>query len=144
MVAQTEVCHPPKQLHFKEPFLHKSFLRIWIHIKDMFDNMIEPKLFSRNLWNDLTYQSTGTLKFPGLGPPPTCPFIYYYNVKEPVKKRRQRFFPLLLPGRTVVTNFDDQHIGAHVSRFVPVKRSLDGWPDSVNIVFCFCFKIIRN
>ncbi len=92
----------------------------------MFGNMTKPKLLSRNLWNDLIYQSTGTLKFPGLGPPPTCPFIYYYNVKEPVKTRRQRFFPLSLPGRTVVTNFDDQHRGTHVSRVVPVKRSLDG------------------
>ena len=57
----------------------------------MFGNMIEPKLFSRNLWNDLTYQSTGTLKFPGLGPPPTCPFIDYYNVKEPTKSADNDF-----------------------------------------------------
>ena len=49
----------------------------------------KTEALSRNLWNDLTYQNTGTLKFPGLGPPPTCPFIYYYNVKEPTKMRRQ-------------------------------------------------------
>ena len=57
-------------------------------------------------------------------------------------KRRQRFFPLLLPGRTVVTNFDDQHSGARKSRVVPVKRSLGGSPDSVNTLFHFCFKFI--
>jgi len=69
----------------------------------MFSNMRKPKLLSRNLWNDLTYQNTGTLKFPGLGPPPTCPFIYYYNVKEPTKnadndfsRYRYRGEPLLL------------------------------------------------
>ena len=50
-----------------------------------------------NLWNDLTYQSTGTLKFPGLGPPPTCPFIYNYNVKEPIKTQTT-IFPAIATG----------------------------------------------
>jgi hypothetical protein len=32
----------------------------------------------------------------------------------------------LLPGRTVVTNFDDQHHGARVSRVVLMTLPIDG------------------
>ncbi|MEP2102562.1 hypothetical protein, partial [Parasphingorhabdus sp.] len=88
-------------------------------------------------------QSTGTLKFPGLGPPPTCPFIYYYNVKEPVQNADNDFSRYCYRGEPLLLNFDDQQSGARVSRVVPVKRSLGGSPDSVNTLFHFCFKKIR-
>ena len=47
-------------------------------------------------------------------------------------------------GEPFFLNFDDQQSGARVSRVVPVKRSLGGSPDSVNTLFHFCFKNIRN
>ena len=74
----------------------------------MFSNNLNRSL-DRNLWNDLTYQSTGTLKFPGLGPPPTCPFIYYYNVKEPIKTKTTIFPNISIGENRSFQNYDDHH-----------------------------------
>jgi hypothetical protein len=66
------------------------------------------------------------LEVPGSGAAAHMSLHLLLQCQRAHQKRRQRFFPLSLPGRTVVTNFDDQHCGTHVSRVVPVKRSLDG------------------
>ena len=80
------------------------------------------------------------LEVPGSGAAAHMSLHLLLQCQRAHQKRRQRFFPLSLPGRTVVTNFDDQHRGAHVSRVVLMKRPLDGWPDLVNTVFALLFQ----
>jgi len=70
------------------------------------------------------------LKVPGSGAAAHMSLHLLLQCQRTRSKRGQRFFPLSLPGRTVAAYFDDQHLGAHKSRFVPVKTPLDARPDS--------------
>lgn len=141
MVAQTEVCHPPKQLHFKEPFLHKSFLRIWIHIKDMFSNLLDKS--NMKLMERLILPEHRNLEVPGSGAAAHMSLHLLLQCQRAHQNADNDFSRYCYRGEPLFLNFDDQRCGARLSRFVPVKRSLDGWLDSVNIVFHFCFKNIR-
>jgi hypothetical protein len=68
------------------------------------------------------------------GPPPTCPFIYYHNVKEPTdKKPDTEGSPIFLPEESVSCHVGDQTAEACASR--PVKGPLERVFDSVNRLF---------
>lgn len=68
------------------------------------------------------------------GPPPTCPFIYYHNVKEPPdKKPDTEGSPIFLPEESVSRHVGDQTAETCASR--PVKGPLERVFDSVNSLF---------
>jgi len=138
MVAQTEVCHPPKQLHFKEPFLHKSFLRIWIHIKDMFGNL--PDKSSKKPMERLNLPEHRNLEVPGSGAAAHMSLHLLLQCQRAHQNADNDFSRYRYRGEPLFTNFDDQNSGAHLSRVVLMKRPLDGRPDSVNIVFALLFQ----
>jgi hypothetical protein len=73
------------------------------------------------------------------GPPPTCPFIYYHNVKEPADKKGHPLIPDIATGGADDLFVDDQ-TAEMLGTSRPVRGPLSWSSDSVNRLLQFYYK----
>ncbi|MBO9713185.1 hypothetical protein [Sphingomonas sp.] len=86
----------------------------------------------------LVTQAPGTLKLPDLGPPPTCPFISTYDVKE--RKRPTRSLTPFFIGAVMRLFLSDRFVvpAVSVGRVAAVKGHICGGFGPVNGLLQFC------